>query len=551
MSFIKERIKEGFSWNLVWLVLFTVGFGIFFMATPKYLDDYWYMEHTYEWFEKQGVWNPDEGGNIFEYGIPWEGLGKIIEYHFRSDTSRVCNIVGPFVLLFPKWLGGLTALIALIYTVWGLFRLLHIDIRKSWLTGLALALWTLLPLWYNVMGTVIFQYNYVLSGALSVALLLAVRRKPRSVTGFTGFILLAILTAVWHEGFTVPLLAGFVTLIVFFKECRDKWTVTAAVIMLLGTIYHFAGTSTMERAQDLGYSGFDYKHVLITAWYHRGIWIWFIVSVAFIYYFGFRKYFTDRLIVFMLASAVVSFGLAYYTSIPRAAWWADIASIALVLRMFDRLDLKPHGYRGWRLAVAGICMLWSGFQLTAADVYAVKYAKEYPEIVRKFLDEPDGSYFTELADYPWTGIMFMQFNDNTKFVWPEFPKQFYWGLDTDRNFLNVVPEGLRKLRLEDAQKIDGNLGFYRYGPYLIAPIDLDQRKWILHVDVDYGWFKVDDRFMELIPFTSEGDGKRYVYALFPYNQTEYEIGNVQSVSVPEDKKEGLEIVFENNRDLKK
>lgn len=523
------RKSYKFCWNHVWILLFTIGFGIFFLVTPKYLDDLWYMEFTYDWYERQGIWNPDEGGNIITYGVPWEGIGEIIDFHYTQDNVRVCNMVGPFMLLFPKWAGSIFALIALLYTVWSAFRLTGINIRKSWLVGFGLALWVITPLWYHAMGTVIFQYNYVLSGGFCIWMLMMIRRPGTTVASYIGFILLSAIVGVWHEGFTLPMLVGLSLMLICFKDWRTRYVVTGVVILALGMVYHLSGASTIERT-GLGYYSINIKRVIHSVWYHRALWIVVVVSIIYVFKFGVKRFFCDRLLVFMLSSSVTAFGLAYYTQIERAAWWGDMASIIMTLQMLREMDVKTIGYRGWRLVLAGISMLWGGFQLAAVDVYTIRYAREYPQIIKKFLDEPNDSYFSSLTDYPWIGIWFMQFYDHHKFAWPEFPKQFYWGLFTERNFLNVVPEGLRNVRLEDAEKLEGNLGMYKYGRYVIAPTDSLDRYWLSDVAIDYGWFKVDDRYVDFIPFVSEADGRRYVYMMTVYNTTEYQLGNIKGVS---------------------
>lgn len=62
-------------WNVLWLLMYLVGMGVFFVGMPKYYDDYWYMEHLRPWFEAQGVMVPENGGNIFSGGFPGAGYG--------------------------------------------------------------------------------------------------------------------------------------------------------------------------------------------------------------------------------------------------------------------------------------------------------------------------------------------------------------------------------------------------------------------------------------------------------------------------------------------
>lgn len=68
------RIRGYVNWNMLWILLYMVGFGVFIIGMPKYIDDYWYMAPLKPWFDSQGIINPDKGGNIIEAGIPWSEI---------------------------------------------------------------------------------------------------------------------------------------------------------------------------------------------------------------------------------------------------------------------------------------------------------------------------------------------------------------------------------------------------------------------------------------------------------------------------------------------
>jgi len=72
------RTNKGiYNWNALLILLYVVGMGVCLMGMPKYMDDLWYLNHLQDWFKMQGVDYPDAGGNIFKYGIPWEGIAEI------------------------------------------------------------------------------------------------------------------------------------------------------------------------------------------------------------------------------------------------------------------------------------------------------------------------------------------------------------------------------------------------------------------------------------------------------------------------------------------
>lgn len=522
-----RSLKEKISWNHVWLGLFAIGFGIFFIVTPKYYDDYWYMVDMAEWYGEQGIWYPTEGGDIFNYGIPWDAISKTVSYHLEEDTARLCNVVGTFVLLFPKWLVSSIAWIFWLFSVWGCFRLAGVNIRRSWLVSVGIGMWTLTFLWYDTMGDIIYQYNYLVSGGLCVGLLLLLRRKPTGVARMVWLVLLSMLTALWHEGFTAPLLVSFIVAMICFKDCRNRAVLIVTVIMLAGMIWHFAGTSTLDRANS-GFIGINLKLLLRNIYYHRAMWVMGITAVIFICRNGFRAFFTDRLLVFMLAGTIVALGMAYFIDIHRAAWWGDIASVIMVLYMLRRLDLRVRDYKGWRGVVAMLILAGSYFELGALDVYTIKFAREYPEIIGKYIKDPGQTQFSELIDYPWVGLPFMQMMHNEKFYYAEYLRDYYHKADKNAAKLVVIPESLRNIKTEDCTPLEGNLGLMKCGRFIVAPSESEEIS-IVMADIDYGWFKVRSRILEYIPFRSAADGQRYVYVVPVLSRTEYEVGDIKGV----------------------
>ena len=527
MAFIS---RDTFRWNYLWLTLFAAGMAIYLIVMPMYYDDLWYLEYTWWWFDMQGIVDPTNGGNVFSYGIPWEDLGHTISERFANDTARVCNMVGPFMLFFPKWISSTIAFLVLMYGIWACFKLSDIDLRRSWLVGIGIGLWTLTPLWYDGMSTVIYQYNYLVSTGIGMGLIVAVNKRSRKLSGLILLILLSILAAVWHEGFTVPLLIAFLVVTVFFKSCRDRWHIIAIAILLAGAIWHFAGTSTLMRMHS-GYKAVSIKHFLISLYHHRAVWIAIVISIIFWIKKGFRPYISDPQVIFMLAGIIVSLGQSYYSNIERAAWWGDVMAIWMSLYLLRKLDVETRGYKGWRGWTACFIIALSYLQLIAADIFIIRFSREYPRLIARYLDEPKQTQFTELIDYPWIGLPFMQMTPDPIYLRIGFEQMIYWGLeDKEQQFL-LVPEGLKSFTPEKAERLEGNSGFMKFGPYMVAESDSTSKYLMKHNDIDYGWFQAQDRMLDCVPFISEIDGKRYVYIFPVFNQTEYHLGNIKSVNV--------------------
>ena len=524
--------KYEIRWNWVWLLLFSVGFGIFLIVTPKYFDDYWYLADTASWFEKQGIDYPSDGGNVFKYGIP-EELLETIHMHLNQDTARLCNVVAALSLLLPKWVASSISWIALIFTLWGIFRLCRLKISRSWLVAIGIGMVTLTFLWYEVMGDVIYQFNYIVSGGLCVGLLLLTREPSKGVLKVVFLCLYAFITGLWHEGFTVPLLGSYLILL-FYRENRNNSIYIATLILFLCVIWHFGGarlTGSSTYGRIFRADGLSLSHVLLTIYYHRTFWIALGLIVIFILKKGIGAFLRIPLLTCMTTGLIVAWGISSFTAIYRGAWWGDIAATIIVLYITGYLWGKNKNYKGWRGLLSTVVLLLSYFELMAIDIHTFKFAKEYRDVIKKYNENPGQPQFSPLIDYPWIGVPFMQMMHNHKYRYGEYPRAYYRkpkGENKRANLLTVVPEGLRNIRLKDTAPLEGDLGIRKYGPYMVAMTD-STHPYDVYADMDYGWFKSHKVIIEFIPFVSDADGLTYAYVMPIYWRTEYELGNVKGV----------------------
>lgn len=528
-----KKDTGNFIWNYLWLILFAIGFGIFLIVTPKYYDDYWYMWDLSGWFEKQGIWYPTEGGNVFRYGIPWNDISETVLEHLRKDTARLCNVTVPFLLLFPKWLVSGISLLTLLYSVCRAFRIADVDIRKSWLVSVGIGIWTLTFLWYDVMGDVVYQVNYLWSTALCLWWLPMLNKRDIYGPSFIFFIFLTLLIGLWHEGFTAPLFVSSGIMLIFYKKFRNAITLSAFLIFGICMIWHFAGASftgsaTFGRAA-FGYYEINFNRLMRMIFYHRAMWMMGIVSIIFIIKKGLKSYYRNPFIVFMLAGTIVALGQAYVTDIARAAWWGDVTSLILTLFLLKKLEMHNMGYKGWRLILSVLVLGASYVQLIALDILTIKFAKEFPRIISNYIKEPSKTQFSELLDYPWVSLPFSQITHVDRYRWSQYPQKYY-GIDsTLQNRLKVVPERLRYVREEDLEPLEGNMEAMKFGPFVVARSKAKETYLVGNLDIDYEKFKVKYRVMECVPFVSEADSLNYIFLDPLYSRTEYRIGDIKGI----------------------
>lgn len=109
MAFKLKHISYSPSavWNYIFISVFIILIGGYLIIMPKHADDYWFlMEGLDKWFLKQGLTDANAGGDIIKYGIPWKEIKATWSYHYNFDNARLGNILVPFFLLLPKWVGS-------------------------------------------------------------------------------------------------------------------------------------------------------------------------------------------------------------------------------------------------------------------------------------------------------------------------------------------------------------------------------------------------------------------------------------------------------------
>lgn len=524
-------VKQGrrFSWNWVWLGLFGIGIAIFLIVTPKYHDDYWFMWGASEWYASQNISDPTSGGDIFRYGIPWDGIRATVRYHVATDNGRLCNIAAPFLLLFPKWVISTVATLFLFFAVWGGFRIAQVDIRRSWLTAVGIGLWVLTFYWSDYMGSFVYQLNYIVSAGLAVAFLYLLKEGYTSRFAKTGIILLAVVLSLWHEGFSVPLLVSVAIVTACFKSCRNIVTLTVLAVLAAGLIWHFGFSYTGQRLSEGSFRP-GLHRLSETIRCQTGMLVAFAISIVWLFKFGWRRYIADWLTVFLLTSIAVSFGLAYFSATPRAATWGEVCSIILTLKLLGELDVKTRGYSGWRDVTATVILLISGFQLAAADAFAIVFSREMPILIANFRENPGQAQFSQIVDYPWMGLPFSHVVPYPLFRSGSYFIAEYFDLyeDGQQNF-RVVPESLRHVSLRNTRELEGNAGFRKFRSYLLKPCGPTGIHYIDGLRMDYECYALKNRAGMCVSFRSEGDGMVYNYVM-PFNHIEYELGELRGVS---------------------
>lgn len=502
--------------NALWLSLYAVGIGLFMIGMPKNVDDFWYMEKVASWFFDQGILYPDGGGSFLKGGFPWQGIVDTWVFRWHNDNIRLCNMVVMVALLLPKWLGSGLVFIAWMYAVLRGFALAGVDWRRSALVPFALFILTFLMPWRDRMGSLVFEFNYIVSCAIAVAVFSGLRRSADVKAGRRGaiaFLIYGFLPGLvlgwWQEGFSVPVLGGLVVLVALSRRWRNG-AVYGAMTGIIVSLCILASSPFMRMRFDRASSCPMFSP------FHIGVevapFMLMATSVVAVTVLSrrARRLWRDETFLFFVVGSVVTVVVSMVArECQRTLTWSVFGS-TIVLMMLAR-TLWPwfwRRYNALNLTAGAVLMSLSVIHLAMVDVYSFRFR----EIMRKALEDlvendrktafAEGYLFEELPAA--LGCM----PDYRFFIYStEYLNQFYG--DETLMYCRITPEALRYATARTGREIDSVRGIREYNGYYYMPFDnLDLLPDGAEMDHGSG-FRPCNYFSGI--FYSDADGRKYIW----------------------------------------
>lgn len=511
-------------WNGLWLLLFFVGMGVFFIGMPKFVDDYWYMAHLRSWFELQGITVPEEGGNILRYGIPLEGIVETWRQHYVVDNIRLPNLIIPFFLLFPKWIGSGIMLLLFAGCVFLVYRLAGIDWRMSQSVPISICGWMFLMPWSDHFGSMDYQFNYILSSWVALQLMLYLKRRALKVKvccvsrDFIFALLLGFITGICHEGISVPFIAGLSVVIVLFRPWRNSGSIAAAVGLVLGICFLFMCPGMRSRCTDI--SSFEtawcYATIFQVDW--LGMYIMFFTVLACLFKKRLRRAMYNPIPIFAVVNACIVFAISCATlTSGRSSLWLNTMAMTFILFMLARCTqhkARVVGYLYRGISVLGLVAVY--VHLVYVDYYSLKFRAVAAEVAEDFSKHGELYQFGDVKTLEQMPLLCGYMPDQEYYKSLCWGMRSYYGLTASdiRERCRVIPHELRAVGDNDGEEIPGG-GFRRLGDYLYIPAcnivnknDLLVQRADISIDFGKGWTNCGS---SALLFTSEKDGKEYVW----------------------------------------
>ncbi len=525
MSAAMKRLRGMFCWNGLWILLFLVGMGFFFIGMPKYYDDYWYMWHLYPWFETQGILYPENGGNIFSAGIPWQGIFDTWVEHYNEDNIRLPNMLVPVFLLFPKWIGSGLMVLLSGWTIVLVLKVSNIDWHKSPLVPPVIFYWMFMMPWRDYFGALDYQFNYILSSWVALILLTFLHPDGRCAgksewnLKCAGVFLLAFITGICHEGIGVPFAAGLAVMPIIYRRWRHPYVfvsiagIAAGACLLMSVPgMHYRQTELITSQglpwffdnAEFDVSGFYLLLVLLTLG---------AVSI------GIKGLMRSGLLVFWCVNCFVAVAICCYSGrLGRACFWLEVSSlggILVLLRMLGRKYFKR--YEVWSTITSGVLLAAVYIHIGFVGYYSLEFRKIQRDAIACHISNPKANLFADirtLPQMPWVCgyLPAYWFNTSATFNMRGFYEfgEKYW-----RNCETVFPKEFRYIDGTDGEAMPGGSAVRELSGFYYAPLDSvyggvipENDNVELLIDFGKGYTGVGTLAHQ---FKSEKDGRRYVW----------------------------------------
>lgn len=512
----------------MWISLFAIGMGIFLIGMPKYLDDLWFLCSFGDWFRGNGVDYPTNDINLFSTEFPWKEIQETWRDHYMYDNARLGNIIVVLFLLLPKWIGSLICLGIGIYVIIKSFDICGIDISRSALVPFGLALWYILMPWQNHMGSLVFQFNYIIPSILAIFVLKFIFCRMTKIHQlpllFVETLIISILFGVWNEAFSIPIISGLTLTLLFYKPLRNLNTYAALTGLTIGLLWLLLtpGFSVRYNALDHSYVGnvlTVIKRFVKIISFHPSIVILIILQGWILLKKGQRNLRKSPFICFVNTSAVGSIILSFLTTgMPRSAWWCDMISVIGILYILQRYyGLYWSVYRKSNIIWGASAMTIVFSSLILTDICVIKTAKECRKIISCFHDNPHGNVYNEwVAALDCPVLMLSKFDTYPEGYLHLIPPYHWSAKELTSGRINVVPERLKAITPSEGEFIPGEGGVKRIDNYYVIEADsgiIGQGK----VDLCLDNGRIVDANAVVIPFVSEYDQRKY-YNMLIYDR---------------------------------
>lgn len=201
-----------------------VGMTVLWCMLPAHSDDLWY---------DQGVRDFMAAGQS-----RLQALLSEMQVHAETDNLRFANVAYLLCSCVPRWVTAVLLGFCMAWGLWGLVKLSGGGIQTPLRASMLSAAYVYVLPWMAFPFSHDFALNYVPSVALCAwTAWLFCRPRTLTLRARIGAVVLALLTAFWHEEAAVPLIVAFPMYMIVSAD-RARWRILMWLALLPGLIYH-------------------------------------------------------------------------------------------------------------------------------------------------------------------------------------------------------------------------------------------------------------------------------------------------------------------------
>lgn len=470
------------SYSIIAIVVIAV--AIWQYVAAPFLDDFIYRHIALDTCEND-FWNA-EGPLINNLS---DAIVSSIN-HYKVVNGRLSNIIVTLSQLFPTIIIDILHGVAVGVMIY--FIILNIadikTLKSTWITALiSLIIWKYLP-WHDGMVSSCFLFNYPWACALALIYSYIFIFRPSWIFDkekkFVIFIL-CVVTGWYHEGFSIPLLCGCISVVLIHPENRKNRLVLLG-LLFIGTLLCTMAPSTLGRIdrENLIVELYDYLinfGVLLSKFYPLYIAIGVILFVA----IKKDKVWTINVVrknVYWIVVTLCSLFMAVvlHRTGGRILW---LASVSMLICSFSILYDSFDKVRAPRNIISGIITCVVILFLVELIYWQNKVSQGQCSVIEKIEATRESVIYEDLIhdeDVPWwvLGIP-KQYSCSPPTVM--YMSSSYLGTKNEEILL-ILPSHLENKPIEQWSKSKGDNPFFEASSVMIyskSPVNKDSKMQLM------------------------------------------------------------------------
>ena len=396
---------------------------------------------------------------------------EAVPHHFSVGSSRLPNIIQVFFNVFPPQLVDLMhgVMIAILMLMVVISTNGKTAFRSIGLVGVSvLAVWVMLP-WYDHMLASVFLLNYVWVSVVSL-LFMRIFYSNDCLPSRWKFLQweVALILGLSHEGFSFPIIAGALMVIIIDKSDRRRRLLLTSLVAI-GAISLFLTPGMLSRME-----------TQVTPKTAETIWIvvsesllqilpvymFLLVAIVAAIKQGWRfvlNFCRDNLLYIAVIGACYVIAIAS-GQLKRALWFVDLVGIIMTLKML------VGAFEWWRqpnVAMGTIAGLLTILSIGGTAMWQSKFTEEIREVCRQVEESGQPIAYVDLidpGDAPWWTFNVPQsitsMSGNSAY-------NRHCGFANNNNIL-ILPSRFKNKPVSQWDKVDGSANAMGQFPFYVT-----------------------------------------------------------------------------------